>query len=511
MGKKIDALLGRTFKTAKFKALVNLAISRLAVLKNQRQIRCSQARSDVVQLLNLGHHERALLRVEQVIKEQNMLDVFVMMEGYCLLLVERVDLIEQERECPDELKEAISSLLYAASRCGDFPEIQEIRAVFTSRYGKEFAARAIELRNNCGVNHQMVQKLSTRLPSLENRMKVLKEIASENGIALQLEEPAPITAKEKLDGNQKQNQPEADPAANSGGAKLGDGFQVLPEVIEKEEGHSGSMNKKYRDVADAAQAAFESAAYAAAAARAAVELSRSSGPHDPDNHNSSNPRRRKASDRDEPMKSENEITGEEEPGEVQDAEVGLGFEKIPQNEDYHSETEEGIQNETQAQEFKQSKNTAELERSLSAVSSDSAEDMLNVSMMSSETKPLGKEIVFDDSDDENINKQIGIPLLKPHKLGFDMKPSLLNNADPRTRKSDSVRDEDLSEGSRVKLHYPSSSHKQIPTRLQTSTNVESGFHKPIVHSAGGSGIQGAQRLNIEKKPISVRTRRMHVH
>lgn len=55
--------------------------------------------------------------------------------------------------CPDELREATSGLLYAASRCGEFPEIQEIRAVLTSHFGKEFAARAIELRNNCGVNH----------------------------------------------------------------------------------------------------------------------------------------------------------------------------------------------------------------------------------------------------------------------------------------------------------------------------------------------------------------------
>jgi vacuolar protein sorting-associated protein IST1 len=56
------------------------------------------------------------------------------------------------RVCPDELKEAISSLLYASSRCGDFPELQEIRTAFTSRYGKEFVASAIELRNNCRVN-----------------------------------------------------------------------------------------------------------------------------------------------------------------------------------------------------------------------------------------------------------------------------------------------------------------------------------------------------------------------
>lgn len=37
------------------------------------------------------------LQVEHVIKEQNMLDVFVMIESYCNLLIERVNLIEQER------------------------------------------------------------------------------------------------------------------------------------------------------------------------------------------------------------------------------------------------------------------------------------------------------------------------------------------------------------------------------------------------------------------------------
>jgi len=37
------------------------------------------------------------LQVEHVIKEQNMLDVFVMIESYCNLLIERINLIEQER------------------------------------------------------------------------------------------------------------------------------------------------------------------------------------------------------------------------------------------------------------------------------------------------------------------------------------------------------------------------------------------------------------------------------
>jgi len=56
------------------------------------------------------------------------------------------------RECPNELKEAISSLVYAASRCGELPELQKIRSMFTSRFGKEFTTRAVELCTNCGVN-----------------------------------------------------------------------------------------------------------------------------------------------------------------------------------------------------------------------------------------------------------------------------------------------------------------------------------------------------------------------
>jgi len=55
-------------------------------------------------------------------------------------------------------------LLYAASRCGDFPEIQEIRAVLTSRFGKEFAARSIELRNNCGVHPQVCIYMTSKSP-----------------------------------------------------------------------------------------------------------------------------------------------------------------------------------------------------------------------------------------------------------------------------------------------------------------------------------------------------------
>lgn len=62
------------------------------------------------------------------------------------------------------------------------------------------------------------------------------------------------------------------------------------EDVEQVEKFSESMKlrRKYTDVADAAQEAFESAAHAAAAARAAVELSMSKSMENKDQHDSEN-------------------------------------------------------------------------------------------------------------------------------------------------------------------------------------------------------------------------------
>ncbi|KAI3462529.1 hypothetical protein Pfo_019192 [Paulownia fortunei] len=292
MSKKLNALLGRSSKTAKLKMLANLAISRIAILKNLHSVRCSQAQSDVIQLLKLGHQERALLRVEHVIKEQNTLDAFVLMENYCHLLGERTEMVKNSRECPDELKEAISSLIFAASRCGEFPELQEIRGLFTSKFGKEFATSAVELRNNCGVYPKMIQRLSTRQASLESREKLLKQIAKENGITLQLDHEAfDISSKEKWEVEQLQMQVSNESATfEAHKVKVIPLEKHFPEAAISSETLSESVRarKAYRDVAAAAQDAFESAAYAAAAARAAVELSRlESWDDDPDDHSGS--------------------------------------------------------------------------------------------------------------------------------------------------------------------------------------------------------------------------------
>ncbi|XP_077234579.1 uncharacterized protein LOC143876770 [Tasmannia lanceolata] len=486
MGRKLDILLGRNFKLSKLKSLLGLALSRLTVLKNQRQVRCTQDRNDAAQLIKLGQQDRALLRVEHVIKAQNMLDVFVLIEGYCHLLTERLVLVQNQKDCPHELKEAISSLIFAASRLGEFPELQEIRWIFTSRYGKEFAASAVDLRNSCGVNPQMIEKMSTKQPSLESRMNVMNQIASENGITMELEKFSPAVVESNLSESSNQPKPvRTNPEEDS---------HHLRARLDREEQFSGSMEarKKYTDVASAAQAAFESAAYAAEAARAAVKLSRSESlGRGSDDQSSPRPRMRNISDRTSHDGSLRSRSGLRETGngippnvEVESFTGGLGFEKIHPTQNYSSESE----NEVRVMQGFKNKSKTQLDRSTSSSSVESIGDTLEKTVALSNkrgwTKTSEKAALFDESDedtDKEMDKQTGYTLPKSRgRTGYGLqKPRQFNEG------SD---EEILDKNDGIGFHFPY--QKRSPKRHEADSEKQS-----------------VQRLNIEKRPISVRTRR----
>ncbi|KAI3516755.1 hypothetical protein L1887_15764 [Cichorium endivia] len=181
MGKKVGALACWKSKTSEIQTILNRAISHLAILKRRRLAISKIARLDVMQLLRLNDHQQALSRVEKVIEHQNMLDVYDMIYAHCHFLIERIDIIEQSNDCPGDMKKVVSDILYAAPRCGQFPELQEIQRILTSRFGKDFANDAIELTRNHGVSQKMIQKLSPEKSSFEDKMNMLTGIVKENG------------------------------------------------------------------------------------------------------------------------------------------------------------------------------------------------------------------------------------------------------------------------------------------------------------------------------------------
>ncbi|GJN30937.1 hypothetical protein PR202_gb19285 [Eleusine coracana subsp. coracana] len=205
----------RTSKQAgKVKNLLGLALSRLAVARRPRLARKSIFRGDVGQLLALGYQDRALHRVctslesqssytvlfntgilmlapfssqaEQVIEEENMLEAFDMIELYCNRLIEYAVQLDKPNECDEDIREAVSGIMFAAGWCGDLQELLFARTILANKFGSDFTTAAKE--GTSIVDPMLVWKLSGDKTNMELKKKVVKDIAAENNIMVDFSE-----------------------------------------------------------------------------------------------------------------------------------------------------------------------------------------------------------------------------------------------------------------------------------------------------------------------------------
>ncbi|KAI6679591.1 hypothetical protein NL676_033472 [Syzygium grande] len=175
-------MLHKSFKPAKCKTALKLAASRLKLLKNKKEVQVKQMKREVAQLLESGQDQSARIRVEHVVREEKMMAAYELVEIFCELIAARLPIIESQKNCPIDLKEAVSSVVFASPRCADIPELVDIRKHFTAKYGKDFISAAVELRPDCGVNRTLVEKLSAKSPDGPTKVKILTSIAEEHNI-----------------------------------------------------------------------------------------------------------------------------------------------------------------------------------------------------------------------------------------------------------------------------------------------------------------------------------------
>ncbi|CAH9098465.1 unnamed protein product [Cuscuta epithymum] len=268
---KILSLFHRSFNSSKCKTMARMTTARIKLLRNKREVVVRQMRRDIAMLLESRQDATARIRVEHVIREQNMLAANEIIELFCELIVSRLPIIAKQRECPADLKEGISSLIFAAPRCSEIPELQEIRNIFEKKYGKDFVSEAVDLRPNAGVNRMLIEKLSVKTPSGEVKMKIMKEIAKEYQVEWDTTESEVELLKapeERIGG------PQTFVSATS--------FPIKQPVLEPYVVHPPNNNHttvitsnggaKYEDPESAAKAAAECARQAIAAAEAAAYL-----------------------------------------------------------------------------------------------------------------------------------------------------------------------------------------------------------------------------------------------
>lgn len=171
-------------------------------------------KKDIAALLRDNKEEKARIRTEAIIREDFKLEALDILSLLCELLHERMGLIISMKQCPPDMVESVSTLIWAAPRV-EVPELQKVAKLFKAKYGKEFFMRAS--RNTDGVvNEKIVNKLGVQPPNAFLVLSYMKAIAKANGVewvpsevtGSKLNEPLP--APRGLDSRSGQNSGMAD-------------------------------------------------------------------------------------------------------------------------------------------------------------------------------------------------------------------------------------------------------------------------------------------------------------
>ncbi|KAK8348446.1 hypothetical protein V6Z11_A06G082700 [Gossypium hirsutum] len=179
-------------------------------MRNKREAQFKQFKRELAQLLESGQDQTARIRVEHVVREEKTMVAYNLLEIYCELIVARMPSIESQKNCPIDLKEAISSVIFASARCEEIPKLKDVTKHLTTKYGKDFTTSALELHPDSGVGRMLVDKLSVKAPDGPTKLKILTAIAEEHNIK---RDPESFGAKESKVYDNLMNGPSTLPEA----------------------------------------------------------------------------------------------------------------------------------------------------------------------------------------------------------------------------------------------------------------------------------------------------------
>ncbi|XP_024029772.1 uncharacterized protein LOC21403687 [Morus notabilis] len=168
----LDGLLGRGF-ASKCKSLIKLTKTRIDVIRRKRNATQKFLRKDVADLLANGLDINAYGRAEGLLVEMIYSSCYDFVEGCCDVVLKHLSIMQKQSECPEECKAAVATLMFAAARYSDLPELRDLRQMFYERYRD--APQVFESK-------EFKENLASKPSTLENKVRLMKDIALEFSI-----------------------------------------------------------------------------------------------------------------------------------------------------------------------------------------------------------------------------------------------------------------------------------------------------------------------------------------
>ncbi|XP_010432729.2 PREDICTED: uncharacterized protein LOC104716944 [Camelina sativa] len=167
-----DGILGRGF-APKGKPLIKLTKNRIDVLRRKRSATIKFLKKDLADLIINGHDANAYSRAGGLLDELRNLWNLDFVEQTCDFLYKQLSTMQKLPECPEECREAVSSLMFAASGFSEMPELRELRQMFHEKYADSLGLF---------VNQELVENMSSKPFSMEKKVKLMEDVASEFSI-----------------------------------------------------------------------------------------------------------------------------------------------------------------------------------------------------------------------------------------------------------------------------------------------------------------------------------------
>lgn len=147
----------------KLKTNLRLSVQRLKLLGKKKNELAQKSRREIGAFLANNKIERAKIRVEQIIREDYLVEALEIVEMYCDLLLARFGLIEQIKTLDDGLAEAVASIIWVANRIDGCQELKVVADILSHKYGKEYA-QAARTNSLNKVNDKLIHKMSIETP-----------------------------------------------------------------------------------------------------------------------------------------------------------------------------------------------------------------------------------------------------------------------------------------------------------------------------------------------------------
>lgn len=147
--------------------------NRIEVIKRKRRATEKFLKKDIADLLHSGLDINAYGRAEGLLVELILSSCYGFVEKSCELVLKHLSVMQKLSGCPEECRVAVSSLMFAAARFSDLPELRDLRQIFQERYGSSI---------ECFVNQEFAANMNSKSSTLEKKVCLMQEIASEFSI-----------------------------------------------------------------------------------------------------------------------------------------------------------------------------------------------------------------------------------------------------------------------------------------------------------------------------------------